>query len=59
MLEALRADFYRIPDLLALGPPEQPQGSESVPDLEDLGDYDEEDATGVGEPEPAAQLGLF
>jgi uracil-DNA glycosylase len=59
MLEALRADFYRIPDLLALGPPEQPQGSESVPDLEDLADYDEEDATGVGEPEPAAQLGLF
>ena len=59
MLEALRADFYRIPDLLALGPPEQPQGSEPVPDLEDLADYDEEEATGVGEPEPAAQLGLF
>ncbi len=59
MLEALRADFYRIPDLLALGPPEQPQGSEPVPDLEDLADYDEEEATAVGEPEPAAQLGLF
>ena len=59
MLEALRADFYRIPDLLALGPPEQPQRSEPVPDLEDLADYDEEEATGVGEPEPAAQLGLF
>ena len=59
MLEALRADFYRIPELLALGPPEQPQGSEPVPDLEDLADYDEEEATGVGEPEPAAQLGLF
>jgi uracil-DNA glycosylase len=66
MLEALRADFYRIPDLLALGPPEQPQGSERserVPDLEDLADLadyeDEERQPELGEPEPAAQLGLF
>ena len=31
MLEALRADFYRIPDLLALGPPEQPRGPSQYP----------------------------
>ena len=60
MLEALRADFHRIPELLALGPPEQPRLSEPAPDLEDLADYDEEDVPPeIGEPEPAAQLGLF
>ena len=35
MLEALRADFQRIPELLALGPPEQPQTFEPVPELEE------------------------
>ena len=59
MLEALRADFHRIPELLALGPPEQPEESAPVPDLEDLADYDEDEAREVGEPEPAPQLGLF
>ena len=59
MLEALRADFHRIPELLALGAPEQPQVSEPVPALDELEDY-EEDAPAAGEPEPAiAQLGLF
>jgi uracil-DNA glycosylase len=59
MLEALRADFSRIPDLLALGPPEQPHAfEEPVPELED--DVPEpEDAPANGELEPAAQLGLF
>ena len=34
-LEALRADFHRIPDLLALGPPPQPQADiEDVPEFE-------------------------
>jgi uracil-DNA glycosylase len=32
MLETLREDFMRLPDLLALGPPEQPPAPE-VPDL--------------------------
>jgi uracil-DNA glycosylase len=61
MLEALRADFHRIPGLLALGPPEQPQTSEPIPDRDDLADYEAEDSPSIGEPEPepAAQLGLF
>ena len=59
MLEALRADFHRIPELLALGPPDQPQRVEPVPELED--DLPEpEDPRADGELEPAAaQLGLF
>jgi len=60
MLEALRADFHRIPDLLALGPPEQPQAfEEPVPDLDEI--TIEPGTPGPhGEPEPAAaQLGLF
>jgi uracil-DNA glycosylase len=59
MLEALRADFHRIPDLVALGAPEQPQLSEPVPAPDELEDY-QDDAPATGEPEPAiAQLGLF
>ncbi|HTU86749.1 MAG TPA: uracil-DNA glycosylase [Solirubrobacteraceae bacterium] len=60
MLEALRADFHRIPELLALGPPEQPDVSDPIPDLDDLADEDGEVPRIAGEPEPAAaQLGLF
>jgi uracil-DNA glycosylase family 4 len=59
MLEALRADFHRIPELVALGAPEQPQLSEPVPAPDELEDY-QDDAPATGEPEPAiAQLGLF
>jgi uracil-DNA glycosylase family 4 len=55
-LEMLRADFQRIPEILALGPPPQPE-----PELES---YDEEipepeEPPATLEPEPAAQLGLF
>ena len=57
-LEALRRDFHRIPDLLALGPPEQPRSYEPVPEIDDVWDEPEE-ARVNGEPEPAAQLGLF
>jgi DNA polymerase len=32
-LEMLRADFHRIPELLALGAPEQPAPPEPIPDL--------------------------
>ncbi|MGO9496694.1 MAG: uracil-DNA glycosylase [Solirubrobacteraceae bacterium] len=58
-LEALRADFHRIPDLLALGPPEQPQSYEPVPEVDDAPDEQEDTPVGVGPREPAAQLGLF
>ena len=33
MLETLRGDFQRIPDLLALGPPAQPESLEPVPEI--------------------------
>jgi DNA polymerase len=58
MLETLRSDFHRIPDLLALGPPEQPEPVELVPEVEDLLPEPVEPPA-VVEPEPAAQLGLF
>jgi uracil-DNA glycosylase family 4 len=52
MLETLREDFSRLPELLALGPPEQPVPLEPVPEPVP--------ATGPGEPAPADdQLGLF
>jgi uracil-DNA glycosylase family 4 len=59
-LEALRADFHRIPALLALGPPEQPPVQEPVPELEDeILERIPEAAGAVREAEPASQLGLF
>jgi DNA polymerase len=54
-LEALRADFHRIPDLLAQGPPPQPEPVEEMPELEEP----EPEGPPVSEAEPAAQLGLF
>jgi DNA polymerase len=57
-LETLRADFHRIPDLLAQGPPAQPALVEPVPELGEL--LDEPEAPpAIDVPEPAAQLGLF
>ena len=56
MLETLRADFRRIPQLLALEPPEQPQPEEAelvVPEPEVAADVSE-----APEPE-SSQLGLF
>jgi uracil-DNA glycosylase family 4 len=56
MLDTLRADFSRLPELLALDPPEQPPPEEPepvVPDPEVLAEPEVE-----REPEPA-QLGLF
>jgi hypothetical protein len=59
MLEALRADFHRIPELLALGPPEQPRAfEEPIPDLDEI-TIEAGEPPASGEPEPVAQLGLF
>jgi DNA polymerase len=54
-LEALRADFHRIPELLAMGAPDQPAPVEPMPEL----DEPELPPAAELEPEPAAQLGLF
>ncbi len=56
-LEALRSDFHRIPELLALGAPEQPAPVEEVPDFEEAGL--EAEGPPAAEAEPAPQLGLF
>jgi DNA polymerase len=56
-LEALRADFRRIPELLALGAPPQPEPFAEVPEFEEPLQAPDEPA--VGALEPAAQLGLF
>jgi uracil-DNA glycosylase family 4 len=67
-LETLRADFHRIPRLLEQGPPTQPEASdpselagaddlEPIPELDELADP--ELPPTAGQPEPAAQLGLF
>jgi DNA polymerase len=65
MLETLRADFQRLPELLALGPPEQPQAIEAVPEPEPEPEPEPDDAAGPEAPPaavdrtPAGQLGLF
>jgi DNA polymerase len=61
-LETLRADFQRIPELLAQPAPEQPAEMEEleVPEVEPEALAPEEAAPEPrGEPEPAPQLGLF
>jgi uracil-DNA glycosylase family 4 len=73
-LETLRADFARIPELLALGPPEQPDDPEpeplpaveqATPELAEV-PLDEREEPGPAvegwvpaAPAPVAQLGLF
>jgi uracil-DNA glycosylase len=64
-LDALRRDFHRIPELLALGAPEQPPALDPLPELEQpVPEFDEPvpdrgPERAAGEPERAAQLGLF
>jgi DNA polymerase len=68
-LEMLRADFHRIPDVLALGPPPQPEPLDPPPEFAEVEPEPEEpvveteaDAESFHartEPEPAPQLGLF
>ena len=59
MLETLRTDFHRIPELLALGAPEQPQPLDLLPEIEEEPVPEPEEPVGVVQPEPAPQLGLF
>jgi uracil-DNA glycosylase family 4 len=54
MLEILREDFHRLPALIALEPPEQPE-PEPEPELV----VPEPEVAAPPEPEPVAQLGLF
>ena len=61
-LEALRADFRRIPAVLGLGAPEQPGRIEELLEMIDEIPEPEEEPEGPPAaivPEPAAQLGLF
>jgi DNA polymerase len=63
MLDILRADFARLPELLALPVPEQPAPEEAelvVPEPEVAAPAEPEaESAPAPEPEPAAQLGLF
>lgn len=60
MLETLRGDFRRIPELLALGPPPQPEPVERLPELDEADDVIRDDPTVEPGAEPvASQLGLF
>ena len=61
MLETLREDFMRLPELLALGAPEQPEIVElpAAPEpVQTEPDYGPEESTGAGTSE-VDQLGLF
>ena len=61
-VETLRADFARLPELLALGPPEQPGVVEEAPVVEEAAPAAEEPAPAapVDDNAPEAeQLGLF
>jgi uracil-DNA glycosylase len=54
-LETLRADFHRIPDLIALPMPDQPEPAPEVPEIEE--EPEPEPVAAVAD--PADQLGLF
>jgi uracil-DNA glycosylase family 4 len=58
MLEVLREDFQRLPAMLALEPPEQPEPEPElvIPEPEIVAEAEGEPER---EPEPASQLGLF
>ncbi len=58
MLETLREDFTRLPELLAQGAPEQPPPLPDVPEPIDRQPADDGEAPVTGAPEPD-QLGLF
>ncbi|MGZ4293893.1 MAG: uracil-DNA glycosylase [Solirubrobacteraceae bacterium] len=57
-LEVLRADFHRIPELLALGAPEQPELEEEIPEPEEESSEPEEGIPEPdgGSPEPEGEI---
>jgi DNA polymerase len=57
MLETLREDFQRLPELLALPAPEQPQALDDVPEPEE--EQQQVDSTGGAQSSEPDQLGLF
>lgn len=59
MLETLRADFQRIPALLAVGPPEQPEPVEPLPEVDAEPARELADAPSSRGAQTAPQLGLF
>ena len=59
MLETLRTDFHRIPELLALGAPEQPRPVQPIPEVDEEPIPEAEELVMAAEPRPAPQLGLF
>jgi uracil-DNA glycosylase family 4 len=62
MLETLREDFSRLPELLALGPPEQPPHEQPAPEVPPgplIAPAPAELATPAAERSPDDQLGLF
>ena len=60
MLETLREDFARLPELLALGPPAQPVAPERPPELQDAPTpAAAAEADTLGDAAEADQLGLF
>src|SRR5436853_7488095 len=56
-LEMLRADFHRIPEVLALGPPAQPEplGEGSFEEVPDLAELEPADGEPYMEPDPTAE----
>jgi DNA polymerase len=62
MLETLRTDFLRLPELLQLPAPEQPPVLEEMPELEDpppIAASDPTQAAAQAQPAEPDQLGLF
>jgi DNA polymerase len=58
-LDALRADFMRIPDLLALPALPQPESLGPIPEPADAEGPSDGEPAAIAEPEMPAQLGLF
>jgi DNA polymerase len=58
-LEALRADFHRIPDLLALTPLEQPEPLPDLPEPDDWAVLDDPCELAPVSGDESKQLGLF
>lgn len=59
MLETLRGDFARIPELLAQGPPPQPEPAGELEDLDELYDSGEEEREGEAPVGASASVGAF